>query len=190
MSAIVPFPTAVFSSKTCKRLFIVQHVVRLKQLKWSAGMFGRLSWPTCLRHMVPLPSLMPLNMAESERASEWSGDVHDPLLTCSLMDWPVLALPGQVCCSCCALGIRVRDQGHDCDAHRFLGYPCGLVFLTCCEGRDDPAHVNLTRKQMPRATSVPRQGTHVCIPDSVSTLCHMLRSHDRNIARKTADGSS
>lgn len=63
----------------------------------------------------------------------------------------------QVCCSCCALGVRVREEGQDCDAHRLLGYPCGLIFLTCCEGKDDPAHIYPKKKQMPRATSVPRQ---------------------------------
>lgn len=138
--------------------------------------------------MVPLPPLMPLSKAESERASERSSNKGRRAESrckgppCSADSLPnglaCLALRGQVCCSCCALGKRVRDQGHDCDAHRFLGYPCGLVFLTCCEGKDDPARVHLKRKQMPRATSVPRQGTHVCIPRSVCTLCHKLRSHD------------
>uniref|UniRef100_A0A8C4P0V7 Fibulin-1 n=1 Tax=Dicentrarchus labrax TaxID=13489 RepID=A0A8C4P0V7_DICLA len=40
---------------------------------------------------------------------------------------------GLVCCSCCALGLRVRSEGQGCDAHLYLGYPCGHVFLTCCE---------------------------------------------------------
>lgn len=61
----------------------------------------------------------------------------------------------QVCCSCCALGIRVSQEGQDCDAHRFLGYPCGLIFLTCCEGKDGPARTHLKTRQPPRATPVP-----------------------------------
>uniref|UniRef100_A0A6Q2X8X7 Fibulin 2 n=1 Tax=Esox lucius TaxID=8010 RepID=A0A6Q2X8X7_ESOLU len=39
----------------------------------------------------------------------------------------------QVCCSCCALGMALRSEGRGCDAHQYLGYPCGHVLLTCCE---------------------------------------------------------
>ncbi|XP_019906912.2 fibulin-2 isoform X2 [Esox lucius] len=40
------------------------------------------------------------------------------------------------CCSCCSLGRRFRREGHPCEAHQYLGYPCSHVFLTCCEGED------------------------------------------------------
>lgn len=73
-----------FPSKTCKRLFIVQHVVWLKQLKPSAGTKVELVY-----FLVPLPSSMALNKAERKRAAnrdELTGDVRDPLLTYSLMD--------------------------------------------------------------------------------------------------------
>ncbi|XP_070815831.1 fibulin-2 [Chaetodon trifascialis] len=61
----------------------------------------------------------------------------------------------QVCCSCCALGLRVRSEGRGCNAHQYLGYPCGHVFLTCCEEEESLSQILLKRKQMPRSTSVP-----------------------------------
>nr|XP_046237621.1 fibulin-2 isoform X2 [Scatophagus argus] len=63
----------------------------------------------------------------------------------------------QVCCSCCALGLRVRSEGRGCVAHQYLGYPCGHVFLTCCEEEEGPSQMPLRRKQMPSPTSVPRK---------------------------------
>ncbi|XP_070758881.1 fibulin-2 [Enoplosus armatus] len=63
----------------------------------------------------------------------------------------------QVCCSCCALGLRVRSEGRGCDAHQYLGYPCGHIFLTCCEEEAGPSQIPLRRKQKPRPTSVPRK---------------------------------
>ncbi|XP_068598546.1 fibulin-2 [Brachionichthys hirsutus] len=65
--------------------------------------------------------------------------------------------PYQVCCSCCALGLLVRNEGRGCDAHRHLSYPCGHVFLTCCEEEEGPSQMPLKRKQLPRATLVPRE---------------------------------
>lgn len=66
----------------------------------------------------------------------------------------------QVCCSCCVLGLRVRSEGRGCDAHQHLGYPCGHIFLTCCEEGD--ALSLLRRKQKPRPTALPRKG--ICNP--------------------------
>lgn len=63
----------------------------------------------------------------------------------------------QVCCSCCALGIRVRQEGLSCDSHLSLGYPCGHIFLTCCEEEPAPSHNLLWSKHRPRATTRPRQ---------------------------------
>ncbi|XP_068567962.1 fibulin-2 [Cebidichthys violaceus] len=65
----------------------------------------------------------------------------------------------QVCCGCCALGLRVRSEGRGCDAHQYLGYPCGHVFLTCCEEEEEegPSQISLRRKQKPRPTSMPRK---------------------------------
>lgn len=66
----------------------------------------------------------------------------------------------QVCCSCCVLGLRVRSEGRGCDGHQHLGYPCGHIFLTCCEEGD--ALSLLRRKQKPRPTALPRKG--ICKP--------------------------
>ncbi|KAM7402735.1 hypothetical protein PAMP_017949 [Pampus punctatissimus] len=68
-----------------------------------------------------------------------------------------MCLDGQVCCSCCALGLRVRSEGRGCDVHQYLGYPCGNVFLTCCEEEEGPSQLPLRRKQKPRPTAVPRK---------------------------------
>lgn len=63
----------------------------------------------------------------------------------------------QVCCSCCALGLRVRQEGLSCDSHLSLGYPCGHIFLTCCEEDSTHSHIPLWSKLKPRATTRPRQ---------------------------------
>ncbi|XP_028261730.1 fibulin-2, partial [Parambassis ranga] len=63
----------------------------------------------------------------------------------------------QVCCSCCAIGLRVRSEGRGCDAHKHLGYPCGHIFLTCCEEEEGPGQIPLRRKQKPRPTALPRK---------------------------------
>uniref|UniRef100_A0A7N8YBI9 Fibulin-1 n=1 Tax=Mastacembelus armatus TaxID=205130 RepID=A0A7N8YBI9_9TELE len=64
----------------------------------------------------------------------------------------------RVCCSCCALGLQMRREGQSCDAHQYLGYPCGHVFLTCCEEEEGPSQIPLKRKQKPKPTYMPRQG--------------------------------
>uniref|UniRef100_A0A673A6I2 Fibulin-1 n=1 Tax=Sphaeramia orbicularis TaxID=375764 RepID=A0A673A6I2_9TELE len=65
-----------------------------------------------------------------------------------------------VCCSCCVLGLRVRSEGRGCDAHQYLGYPCGHIFLTCCEEEEEGpnSQTPLRPKQKPRPTSLPRKG--------------------------------
>ncbi|KAI3369245.1 hypothetical protein L3Q82_007788 [Scortum barcoo] len=71
----------------------------------------------------------------------------------------------QVCCSCCALGLRMRSKTSGCDAHRYLGYPCGHIFLTCCkeeqeeeeEEQEDPSQVPLRKKQKPISTTMPKK---------------------------------
>ncbi|XP_039972401.1 fibulin-2 isoform X2 [Xiphias gladius] len=63
----------------------------------------------------------------------------------------------QVCCSCCALGLRLRSEGWDCNAHQYLGNPCGHAFLTCCKEEDGPSQIPLRRKQKPRPTAMPKE---------------------------------
>ncbi|XP_071350641.1 fibulin-2 isoform X2 [Trachinotus anak] len=63
----------------------------------------------------------------------------------------------QVCCSCCALGLRMHSEGWGCDAHQYLGNPCSHVFLTCCKEEEGPSQIPLKRKQKPRPTSKPRK---------------------------------
>ncbi|XP_029288181.1 fibulin-2 isoform X2 [Cottoperca gobio] len=77
--------------------------------------------------------------------------------TCEVKDDQCTDDSYQVCCSCCALGLRVRSEGRGCDAHQYLGYPCGHIFLTCCEDEEGPSQISLRRKQKPRATSTPRK---------------------------------
>ncbi|XP_034554253.1 fibulin-2 isoform X2 [Notolabrus celidotus] len=76
----------------------------------------------------------------------------------------------QVCCSCCALGLRVRSEGRGCDANHYLGYPCGHVFLTCCEEGESPRQIPLRRKQMPRPTAMPRQVTDSKFPKEAFSI--------------------
>ncbi|XP_072521507.1 fibulin-2 isoform X2 [Salminus brasiliensis] len=64
------------------------------------------------------------------------------------------------CCSCCALGLRLRREGKGCDVHTHLSYPCGHIFLTCCEEEDEEAGVStpvLRRKEKPKPTALPKR---------------------------------
>ncbi|XP_020488402.2 fibulin-2 [Labrus bergylta] len=76
----------------------------------------------------------------------------------------------QVCCSCCALGLRLRAEGRGCDAHQYLGYPCGHVFLTCCEEGESSLQIQLRRKQMPRPTALPRKVTDSKFPKEAFSI--------------------
>ncbi|KAL1007860.1 hypothetical protein UPYG_G00092600 [Umbra pygmaea] len=66
----------------------------------------------------------------------------------------------QVCCSCCALGLALRSEGRGCEAHRYLGYPCGHVLLTCCEKEEGLTHSPapaLKRKEWPGPATLPNK---------------------------------
>uniref|UniRef100_A0A3Q1D174 Fibulin 2 n=1 Tax=Amphiprion ocellaris TaxID=80972 RepID=A0A3Q1D174_AMPOC len=76
----------------------------------------------------------------------------------------------QVCCSCCALGLLVRSEGRGCDAHQYLGYPCGHVFLTCCEEEEDLSQIPLRRKQKPRPTVLPRKVSESKFPKEAFSI--------------------
>ncbi|XP_030585973.1 fibulin-2 [Archocentrus centrarchus] len=76
----------------------------------------------------------------------------------------------QVCCSCCVLGLRVRSEGRGCDAHQHLGYPCGHIFLTCCEEEDGPSQIRLMRKQKQRPTPLPRRVSESKFPKEAFSI--------------------
>ncbi|XP_078103797.1 fibulin-2 isoform X1 [Sander vitreus] len=76
----------------------------------------------------------------------------------------------QVCCSCCALGLRARSEGWGCDAHQYLGYPCGHVFLTCCQEDEGLSQILLRRKQKPRPTSMPRKVSDSKFPNEAFSI--------------------
>ncbi|XP_042622412.1 fibulin-2-like [Cyprinus carpio] len=62
------------------------------------------------------------------------------------------------CCNCCALGLRLRREGKGCEAHQHLSYPCGHVFLTCCEeGEEGLAPPTIKKKQRPQPTALPKK---------------------------------
>ncbi|XP_029990131.1 fibulin-2-like [Sphaeramia orbicularis] len=78
----------------------------------------------------------------------------------------------QVCCSCCVLGLRVRSEGRGCDAHQYLGYPCGHIFLTCCEEEEEGpnSQTPLRPKQKPRPTSLPRKVSDTKFPKEAFSI--------------------
>uniref|UniRef100_A0A8C1ZP30 Fibulin 2 n=1 Tax=Cyprinus carpio TaxID=7962 RepID=A0A8C1ZP30_CYPCA len=62
------------------------------------------------------------------------------------------------CCNCCALGLRLRREGKGCEAHQHLSYPCGHVFLTCCEeGEEGLAPPTIKKKHRPQPTALPKK---------------------------------
>uniref|UniRef100_A0A3Q3W8Q3 Uncharacterized protein n=1 Tax=Mola mola TaxID=94237 RepID=A0A3Q3W8Q3_MOLML len=107
--------------------------------------------PACLSDAGTIDSAEDLLQRCCAAGQKWATKNH-----CSRM--PLL----NVCCSCCALGLRVRREGRGCDGHQHLGYPCSHVFLTCCEEEDSPSDSSLRRKQMPGQSSVLQQG--ICYP--------------------------
>ncbi|KAK2914538.1 fibulin-2 isoform X1 [Channa argus] len=76
----------------------------------------------------------------------------------------------QVCCSCCTLGLRVRSEGRSCDAHQYLGYPCGHVFLTCCEEEEGPSQIQLKRQQKPKPTALPKKVSDTKFPKEAFSI--------------------
>ncbi|XP_056323717.1 fibulin-2 isoform X1 [Danio aesculapii] len=62
------------------------------------------------------------------------------------------------CCNCCALGLRLRREGKGCEAHQYLSYPCGHVFLTCCEDAEEGLPLpTIKKKQRPQPTALPKR---------------------------------
>ncbi|KAF3855702.1 hypothetical protein F7725_016425, partial [Dissostichus mawsoni] len=57
---------------------------------------------------------------------------------------------------------RRHLEGKGCEIHQFLGYPCGHIFLTCCEEEEGLSKVSLRRK--PRPTSIPREDSEGTFP--------------------------
>ncbi|KAL2090747.1 hypothetical protein ACEWY4_013010 [Coilia grayii] len=77
---------------------------------------------------------------------------------------PCLAVQREECCSCCSLGLQLREAGLGCHAHQYLDYPCGHILLTCCEEEDEglaggygPDGPVLRRKEMPWPTTAPKK---------------------------------
>ncbi|KAJ8385313.1 hypothetical protein AAFF_G00190290 [Aldrovandia affinis] len=65
--------------------------------------------------------------------------------------------PFKECCSCCSLGLRFHVEGQSCEAHQYLGYPCGHIFMTCCEGDYGPSQPTIRKKERPRPTALPKK---------------------------------
>uniref|UniRef100_G3PB06 Fibulin 2 n=1 Tax=Gasterosteus aculeatus aculeatus TaxID=481459 RepID=G3PB06_GASAC len=81
----------------------------------------------------------------------------------------------QVCCSCCALGLRLRRRGRGCDAHQHLGFPCGHVFLACCEDEEEEeeegeSQIPLRRKLKPGPTSTPSKVSDGKFPNEAFSI--------------------
>ncbi|XP_028302892.1 fibulin-2 isoform X2 [Gouania willdenowi] len=77
-----------------------------------------------------------------------------------------------VCCSCCALGLRMRREHRGCGIHQHLGFPCGHVFITCCEDEDHLSHFMVEKKRLstdgPKEVSdrkFPKQAFFISGPD-------------------------
>ncbi|XP_052330497.1 fibulin-2-like isoform X2 [Oncorhynchus keta] len=82
----------------------------------------------------------------------------------------------QVCCSCCVLGLALHSEGRGCDAHQYLGNPCGHVLLTCCEEEGLSPNPNQTqsRKERPRPTTLSEKDVNECV-----TSMHSCQASER-----------
>ncbi|KAK3519454.1 hypothetical protein QTP70_029362 [Hemibagrus guttatus] len=63
----------------------------------------------------------------------------------------------QECCTCCALGLRLRAQRDSCDPPQGLGATCSHALLTCCERTGSTNQSTVRERTSPRATSPPRR---------------------------------
>uniref|UniRef100_A0A8C9S042 Fibulin 2 n=1 Tax=Scleropages formosus TaxID=113540 RepID=A0A8C9S042_SCLFO len=74
------------------------------------------------------------------------------------------------CCNCCTLGLNFRARGQGCEAHQHLGYPCGHVFLTCCEEEDGIDQPTLRRKEKPEPTALPKRVSDSGFPNQAFSI--------------------
>uniref|UniRef100_A0A3B5LM48 Fibulin 2 n=1 Tax=Xiphophorus couchianus TaxID=32473 RepID=A0A3B5LM48_9TELE len=82
----------------------------------------------------------------------------------------------QVCCSCCAIGLLIRSEGQGCNAHKYLSYPCGHIFLSCCEDEEGQSQSPLWTQEKSRPTALPRPGSNV---DECQGNTHSCRPNQR-----------
>lgn len=43
----------------------------------------------------------------------------------------------QDCCDCCFLGLQLRREGHQCEAHHYLSFHCKHALMGCCMGEEN-----------------------------------------------------
>ncbi|XP_063797386.1 fibulin-2-like isoform X2 [Pseudophryne corroboree] len=77
----------------------------------------------------------------------------------------------KLCCNCCSLGLKIRNEGHSCESNLNLGYPCNHMIILCCNGEEQllPPEVKVLSKT--EATPKPDKdvdecalNTHTCVP--------------------------
>uniref|UniRef100_A0A8C2JR53 Fibulin-1 n=1 Tax=Cyprinus carpio TaxID=7962 RepID=A0A8C2JR53_CYPCA len=101
----------------------------------------------------------------------WKALVAKQMTCCSTVTSHLFCCFMQDCCNCCALGLRLRREGKGCEVHQHLSYPCGHVFLTCCEeGEEGLAPPTIKKKQRPQPTVLPKRGNGPC-----SQQCSVVR---------------
>ncbi|KAJ8259721.1 hypothetical protein GJAV_G00172660 [Gymnothorax javanicus] len=61
------------------------------------------------------------------------------------------------CCECCSLGKRFHAEGQGCEPHQYLGYPCGHIFMTCCQGEEGLSMPTIRKRERPRPTALPKK---------------------------------
>ncbi|XP_063071853.1 uncharacterized protein fbln2 isoform X2 [Engraulis encrasicolus] len=108
----------------------------------------------------------------------------------------------QECCSCCALGLRLRKAGHGCHAHQYLDYPCGHILLTCCEeeggvrgyeelpARYGPGGPLLKRKEMPLPTPMPKRVSDRKLPKEAFSVGGAGEDASSNLLEETETGGA
>lgn len=84
------------------------------------------------QHQCCLGSLRESQCSAGISAARGGNICRDPTDKCGIDSY-------KECCDCCSLGLQFRREGHPCKAHRYLGFHCRHVFLTCCEGEGSRA---------------------------------------------------
>uniref|UniRef100_A0A8C5WLB7 Fibulin 2 n=1 Tax=Leptobrachium leishanense TaxID=445787 RepID=A0A8C5WLB7_9ANUR len=76
----------------------------------------------------------------------------------------------KLCCDCCSLGLKIRNEGHSCESNLNLGYPCNHMMILCCNGEEQliPPDIKVPLRAEPtvmieRDVDECALNTHTCV---------------------------
>ncbi|XP_040263520.1 fibulin-2 [Bufo bufo] len=80
----------------------------------------------------------------------------------------------KLCCDCCALGLKIRNEGDSCESNLNLGFPCNHMVMLCCNG--DEQLLSPEMKPLPKPDPMPQSNKDV---DECSLNAHTCGTGER-----------